>query len=109
VGSRAVRVTATAAQLVGSVAQLDDSGAHMADRYDWQASMAAADGLALYLDSVGDDGRIRPDCQDRVLCEWHEDWMLFRRDSLELISGKHRDPGTGAYTTIAKLANPGSS
>jgi hypothetical protein len=92
---------------VESVPQLDDSGANTADRYDWQAAMAAADGFALYLDGLGDDGRLRPDCGNRVLCEWQEDWVLFSGDSVQLVSGKHRDPSAGAYTTVAKLAVDG--
>ena len=74
------------AQLVDSVAQLDDSGANTAERYDWQAAMAASDGLALYFDAMGDDGRVRLDSQDEVLCEWHEDYVLKRKDSVVLVS-----------------------
>lgn len=97
----------TAAELVESVSQLDDSGANTADRYDWQAAMAAANGLALYHNGLGDDGRLRPDCQDRVLCEWQEDWVLFSGDSVVLVSCKHRDPSAGAYTTVVKLVDDG--
>ncbi|MDA3626151.1 hypothetical protein OU415_11950 [Saccharopolyspora sp. WRP15-2] len=97
----------TAAHLVETVPQLDDSGANTADRYDWQAAMATADGLALYLDGLGDDGRLRPDCRDKVLCEWQEDWILFSGENVELVSGKHRDPSAGAYTTVTKLVDDG--
>lgn len=97
----------TATELVESVPPLDDSGADTDDRYDWQAAMAAADGLSLYFDALGDDGRLRPDCQDRLLCEWHEDWLLISGESVELVSGKHRDPRAGAYTTVTKLADDG--
>ena len=43
---------ATAAQVVLAATPADDAGASTADRYDWQAAMAAADGLALYLDAL---------------------------------------------------------
>ncbi|PPJ20731.1 hypothetical protein C5E44_03535 [Nocardia nova] len=91
------------AHLLASVPQLDDSGANTADRYDWQAAMAAADGLALYLSALSDTGVLRSDCTDRILCEWHEDWVLICDDDIELVSGKHRDPSAGAYTTVTKL------
>lgn len=96
----------TAAYLVESVPQLDDSGANTADRYDWQAAMAAADGLALYHAAL-EDGQLQPDCNDRVLCEWQEDWICFSDAGVELVSAKHRDPSVGPYTTINNLANDG--
>ncbi|MBF6240885.1 hypothetical protein IU474_27945 [Nocardia otitidiscaviarum] len=61
----------TLTEYLASVPQLDDAGAQTADRYDWQAAMAAADGLALYLDALGDNGRPCPGRDDQVLCEWH--------------------------------------
>lgn len=97
----------TAAELVKSVQPPDDAGAATADRYDWQAAMAAADGLALFLNGLGDDGRLRSDCEDWVLCEWHEDWVVFSGGNVILVSCKHRDPSAGAYTTVAKLADEG--
>lgn len=100
-------VPSTASELVESVPHPDDSGANTADRYEWQAAMAAADGLALYQNSLSEDGRPRPECKDRLLCEWHEDWVLLSDGNVELVSGKHRDPAAGAYTTINKLADDG--
>ncbi|GAA4181172.1 hypothetical protein GCM10022252_05110 [Streptosporangium oxazolinicum] len=97
----------TAAELVSSVIPADDDGAPTADRYDWQAAMAAADGLRLYQDGLGDDGRLRPECEDWILCEWQEDWILISGEIVELVSGKHRDTSAGAYTTINKLADDG--
>ena len=90
-----------------SVAPPDDAGAHTADRYDWQAAMATADGLRLFFDGLSDDGLLRPECQDWVLCEWHEDWVLISPGKVELVSGKHRDLSAGAYTTVKKLADDG--
>lgn len=39
----------SAIQTLLALPQADDAGAQTADRYDWQAAMAAADGLALHL------------------------------------------------------------
>jgi hypothetical protein len=70
----------------------DDAGASTADRYDWQAAMAAADGLALYLDAL-DDGKLWGADDARIVCEHHEDWVVVRGDDAELVSAKHREPG----------------
>ncbi|MFE5566629.1 hypothetical protein ACFQ68_16705 [Amycolatopsis japonica] len=90
---------------VASVEQLDDAGAETDDHYEWQAAMAAADGLSMLHDALDDDGVLSPGCDDAILCEWHEDWVLFSGGSMELVSGKHRSAGVGAYTTVASLAD----
>jgi hypothetical protein len=41
--------TDSAARLVFSTPTTDDVGAETADRFEWQAAMAAADGLSLFL------------------------------------------------------------
>ncbi|MBL1120206.1 hypothetical protein JK364_49140 [Streptomyces sp. 110] len=87
--------------------QLDDSGADTLDRYNWQASMAAADGLRLYLDALDDDGRPSPNIDSRVVCEYQEDWAAVDGDAVELVSAKHRDVTTGPFTTINSLADVG--
>ncbi|GAA4618450.1 hypothetical protein GCM10023195_82940 [Actinoallomurus liliacearum] len=97
----------TAAQLVVTVPQPDDSGANTADRYEWQAAMAAAQGLSLYLDAIDEDGRLASDEDRRIICEYHEDWVAVHGDNAVLVSGKHRDPEVGAYTTINQLADKG--
>ncbi|WP_159040777.1 hypothetical protein [Streptomyces sp. XY593] len=97
----------TAAQLVVTVPQPDDSGANTLDRYDWQAAMAAADGLQLYLKSLGAEKRLRADEDRRILCEFHEDWVAIQGDDAELVSGKHREESVGAFTTINQLADDG--
>jgi hypothetical protein len=93
--------------LVASVVPSDDSGAPTADRYSWQAAMAAADGLQLFRQGLDDDGRLRPECEDWILCEWQEDWILISGEKVELVSGKHRDSSAGAYTTVNMLADDG--
>lgn len=102
-----VSFSASAAEIVLRVTPLEDSGANTADRYDWQAAMAAADGLALYLRMLGDDGALPADCEARILCEWQEDWVLLDGGGAELVSCKHRDPAAGAFTTVNKLADEG--
>jgi hypothetical protein len=89
-----------------TVAPEDDAGAETADRFEWQAIMAAADGLALYLQAVDAEGRITDDTS-RIVCERHEDWVLVRGDDAELVSAKHKDPSYGAYTTLKKLFDDG--
>jgi hypothetical protein len=102
-------VTTRADELDGlaAVTQLDDAGANTADLYEWQAAMAAADGLALYRDALGEQGVLEPTCDDYILCEWHEDWVVGSADLMELVSGKHRSADVGAYTTVNKLADDG--
>ncbi|MGW2065766.1 hypothetical protein ACWCO9_34995 [Streptomyces sp. NPDC001937] len=77
------------------------------DRYNWQASMAAADGFRLYLDALDDDGRPSRDIDSRVVCEYQEDWAAVDSDAVELVSAKHRDVTTGPFTTINSLADAG--
>jgi hypothetical protein len=85
----------------------DDAGASTADRYDWQAAMAAADGLALYWDALDDAGQL-PTCADgRIVCEHHEDWVAVEGDDAELVSAKHREQAYGAYTTVNQLVSEG--
>ncbi|MFF5028554.1 hypothetical protein ACFY2J_30675 [Streptomyces collinus] len=97
----------TAAELVVTVPQPDDAGANTLDRYDWQASMAAADGLQLYLDALGPEKRLRSDDSRRILCEYQEDWVALDGDTAELVSAKHRDPSVDAYRTVNQLADDG--
>ncbi|WP_159042624.1 hypothetical protein [Streptomyces curacoi] len=98
---------ATAAELVVTEPQPDDSGANTHDRYDWQAAMAAADGLQLYLDALGPNKRLSDDEDRRILCEYHEDWVAMRGGAAELVSAKHRDASMDAYRTVNQLADEG--
>lgn len=97
----------TAAELVVAVPQPDDWGANTLDRYDWQASMAAADGLELYRQALGADRRLQDSESRRILCEYHEDWVALHGDAAELVSAKHRDPSADAYRTLNQLAHEG--
>jgi hypothetical protein len=85
----------------------DDAGASTADRYDWQAAMAAADGLALYRATLDASGRLPPDHNCRIVCEHHEDWALVKGDDAELVSAKHREPPYGIFTTVNQLVTSG--
>jgi hypothetical protein len=99
-------VAATAAEAVLSAIPPDDSGASTADRYDWQAAMAAADALGLYLNAL-EDGRLRDGDDTRIVCEHHEDWAVVRGADAELVSAKHRDPSNGVFSTLNQLADSG--
>lgn len=97
----------TAAELVVARKPSDDAGAITADDYDWQAAMAAADGLALYLKALGEDGRLATGGDTRILCEYHEDWVVMQASDAELVSGKHKETSYGAYTTVYALTTDG--
>ncbi|MFF9067864.1 hypothetical protein ACF09E_21185 [Streptomyces sp. NPDC014891] len=97
----------TAAELVVTTPQPDDAGADTLDRYDWQASMAAADGLQMYHDALGSEKTLQDDANRRILCEFHEDWVALKGDAAELVSAKHRDPSVDAYRTVNQLADAG--
>lgn len=90
-----------------TVPPTDDAGADTADRYDWQAAMGAADGLALYCKALGDDGCLSAGEDRRIVCERHEDWVALHRGEAELVSAKHREPSYGAYTTVYQLVGDG--
>jgi hypothetical protein len=97
----------TAAEVVLRVAPGDDAGARTADLYDWQAAMAAADGLRMYADALDDAGLLPDDADGRILCEHHEDWVALRGPDAELVSAKYREPASGAWTTIHQLVGDG--
>lgn len=89
------------------VAPGDDAGAETFDRYEWQSMMATVDLLSMYLDalSAARDPRSVFDCG--LVCEYHEDWACVVRGGVELVSGKHKEPGFGAYTTATALLGDG--
>ncbi|MFK3983123.1 hypothetical protein ACI2K4_22440 [Micromonospora sp. NPDC050397] len=97
----------SAAELVVTVPPTDDAGARTADLYEWQAVMAAADGLRLYLEGLSTDGQLDAGDDCRILCERHEDWVLIRGEDAELVSAKHPGLSYGAYTTMNSLADDG--
>jgi hypothetical protein len=96
----------TARQVVLFTEPDDDAGADTADRYEWQAAMAAADGLALYLDAI-EGGSQGVDDSTGIICEHHEDWVVVRAAQAELVSAKHREPSVGVFTTIPQLLGDG--
>ena len=99
--------TKSPAEVVVSVAPTDDVGARTADLFDWQAAMAAADGLSLYFQAIGDTATVELNAGGRVICEHHEDWVVVRGDEAELVSAKHREPGQGGWTTANQLMGKG--
>jgi hypothetical protein len=97
----------SAAELVVTIAPTDDAGAHTADLYEWQAVMAAADGLRMYFDALDAGGRLVGGDGRRILCERHEDWVVLCGADAELVSAKHPGLSFGAYTTMNSLADDG--
>ncbi|MGH3625066.1 MAG: hypothetical protein ACRDQ5_25315 [Sciscionella sp.] len=97
----------TAAEVVVAVPAGDDTGARTADLYDWQAAMATADGLRLFADALDADGHLPPDADGRIICEHHEDWTVLNAPDAELVSAKHREPSSGAWTTVKQLVDKG--
>ncbi|MEU1647256.1 hypothetical protein [Micromonospora zamorensis] len=85
----------------------DDAGARTADQYEWQAVMAAADGLSLYLTALDAHGNLDDGDDGRLLCEYHEDWVALRNGDAELVSAKHPGLTFGAYSTLNSLAGDG--
>lgn len=93
---------------LAAAAPPDDAGAETFDRYEWQAMMATVDLLGLYLDAVEDSGRNPRDVGDcGLVCEYHEDWARVKCGEVQLVSGKHKEPAFGAYTTAASLLGDG--
>ncbi|WP_146779105.1 hypothetical protein [Actinomadura craniellae] len=107
VSSDSSKIAGTAVQLIMTTLPPDDAGARTADLYDWQASMAAADGLELYRTALKGDENLTDREACRILCEYHEDWVAIRGNDAELVSAKHKEPSFGAYTTINQLRGDG--
>ncbi|NTW38924.1 MAG: hypothetical protein HGA44_03405 [Cellulomonadaceae bacterium] len=87
----------------------DDAGAETADRFDWQAAMAAADILSAYLQVVqqGRDNFDEAQVHVELICELHEDWALARGPDAEIVSAKHKETSFGAFTTLNSLLTDG--
>ena len=96
----------TATQAVLSAQPTDDAGAQTADRFEWQAAMAAADALSLYRETI-DNGRLASATDAGIVCEHHEDWVVIGPGAAELVSGKHRDPSVAVFTTTNQLLGDG--
>lgn len=85
----------------------DDAGAETYDRYEWQSMVATGDLLALYLDAL-DNGIDPAESVDRgLVCEFHEDWSRVRNGQTQIVSGKHKEPRFGAFTTVKSLIRDG--
>jgi hypothetical protein len=97
----------SAAQLAMSIAPPDDAGARTADLFEWQAAMSAADGLRLYLDALDDSKSLPETPASKIVCEYHEDWMLVHEEKVELVSAKHKEPSFGAFSTVHQLLDAG--
>lgn len=86
---------------------VEDAGARTADLYHWQAAMAAADAFTLLTQSFAQGWTIQDQTAARIVCEYHEDWLIQARGEIELVSAKHRESATGPWTTINALMDSG--
>lgn len=99
---------ASASDLIIATPSPDDVGAATADRFEWQAAMAAADGLSMLLQSLEVIPQDTESLIRDIICEHHEDWVVRAGpDSVEIVSAKHRDPASGAFTTVNQMAGEG--
>ena len=74
---------------VTSVEPIEDVGADTADRFRYQAELAARFAVEIL---CGED-------VVRIVCEWHEDYVVQYRDGRsELVSVKHRETGQLPWT-----------
>lgn len=85
----------------------DDAGAQTADRYEWQAAMGAADGLAVHLQHCNGEWSQLNSSEIQIICEYHEDWVIRLGTEAELVSAKHREPASGPWKDIASLVIDG--
>jgi hypothetical protein len=75
----------------------DDSGAETQARYRYQAEVASRYAFRMLSGEVA-----------ALLCEWHEDFVVFLRDAgPELISVKHREVDQGPWTLAGLLTDGG--
>ena len=69
--------------------------------------VASADALALYFKSLGDNGHLIAIADGTLICEHHEDWALVDGEAAEIVSGKHREPSRGPFSTYRQLLDEG--
>jgi len=75
----------------------EDAGALTQARYRYQADCAALDCIRM----------LKPDGSVLIVCEWHEDYLVFFRDQpAELVSVKHRESSQGPWK-LTDLLGPG--
>lgn len=97
----------TPEEILRSTPPLDDVGAATADRYEWQAMMAAADALSIYFSFLDESGELSQGAQCTMLCEHHEDWSVAKNGSTEIVSAKHRETSTGPLSSYRQVLTDG--
>jgi hypothetical protein len=95
------------AEVLRSTPTPDDAGAETADRYEWQAMMATADVLSIYLQALDDHGHLIEEFVVTVICEHHEDWAVVIGAASEIVSGKHREASVGPFSTYLQVLDGG--
>ncbi len=76
---------------------LEDSGSETLARYVFQTLLTTLTCLEMLRD---------PDILE-VVCEWHEDFVIVRQNSIELVSVKHLEPSQGAWSLATIVGDGG--
>ncbi|MFC0526570.1 hypothetical protein [Phytohabitans kaempferiae] len=97
----------TARELLLSTPAPEDAGASTADLFEWQAAVAAADGLALAAVALQDRTSVETANAQSIICEHHEDYAVLLGDDVELVSVKHRELSSGSWTWATLVEDGG--
>lgn len=97
----------SAADTLLSTPAPDDAGAETADRYEWQAMMATAHVLSIYLHSLDENGHLIDGAEFTIVCEHHEDWAIIKGIDAEIVSAKHREASVNPFSTVRQLFGDG--
>ncbi|WP_143447421.1 hypothetical protein [Kineosporia sp. R_H_3] len=82
-------------------------GEDTADKFEWQVSVAAADACRLLREVKTRSAPLPSGDGPVIISEHHEDWAIIKGRHAELVSAKHRESSTGAWTLPELVASGG--